>query len=236
MPWTLVTGGAKGLGAALCLELARRGHAVLVHCRHSGEAARQVAAECRKEGVSAEVVQGDFSSPQSTARFVQALQPYPEIKYLVHNVGSYLVKPASLTSPEEWDAVFQTNLHAPFAISHALLPSLIRHQGGIVSIGVAGAGLLVADTYAAAYRIAKSGLLLLTKSLAKELASVSVNVNMVSPGYLENAVDLPAQPTSLPMHRAATFDEIARVVAFLLADDSKYITGQNIEVSGGVRL
>jgi NAD(P)-dependent dehydrogenase (short-subunit alcohol dehydrogenase family) len=96
-------------------------------------------------------------------------------------------------------------------------------------------GGVVADVYAPAYRIAKTGLLMLTKSLAKELAHASVNVNMVSPGYMENAVDLPDK-LSLPMHRAASFEEVSRTVVFLLADESKYITGQNIEVCGGVRL
>lgn len=237
MHWTLITGGAKGLGAGLCVELARKGMPILVHYNSSHFEALQVVEICRSHSVSAECIQGDFSTVESVEIFIQRCHDkYPSIKNLINNVGNYVIKSAANTSSQEWNALFQTNLHAPFALCRALLPSIIQNQGSIINIGVVGAGNVTADTSSTAYRITKMGLYMLTKSLAKELASHGVRVNMVSPGHLENSVDLPADLKLLPMQRPASIGEVARVVAFLLDEDARYITGQNIEVAGGVRL
>ncbi len=235
--WTLVTGGAKGLGAAICLALAEKGLPILVHFRNSEQDAKNVTAACRAFGISAESIQGDFSSPDNVTAFIlRCRERYPSIGNLVNNAGSYLVKSAAETSMEEWNDIFQTNLHAPFALSRAFLPALRETRGSIVNIGVAGAGRLAADTYSTAYLAAKTGLWMLTKSLAKELAPEQVRVNMVSPGYMENTIDLPSNAKALPMGRPAALGEVARVVAFLADEQSSYITGQNIEISGAVRL
>lgn len=237
MEWTLVTGGAKRLGAELCLALARQGLPILVHYRTSVEVARQVVKACREQGVKAECIQGDFSTQESTEQFIKrCLKEFPEVKNLINNVGGYLVKPIVETSTEEWMELFQTNLNVPFMLSRALLPSLRRHCGNVINIGVAGVGSQHVDGIHPAYRMAKMALWMLTKTLARELAKDNVRVNMVSPGYIDNAVNLPADFQKLPMHRPAKAAEVARVVSFLLQDDSGYITGQNIEVSGGVGL
>lgn len=236
MKWTLITGGAKRLGAALCLELAKRGFSILVHYCKSEDEALKVANECRNLGVAAEIIQGDFSSQAATHQFIHScLTRFADIENLINNVGNYLIKSAANTSSDEWNSLFQTNLHAPFALSQAFLPALIKNRGSIINIGIAGVANHTADTKYSAYRISKGALWLLTKSLAKELAPKDVCVNMVSPGYLENAIDLP-DTFDLPMRRPAALQEVTRVVAFLLEKESHYITGQNIEVSGGIRL
>lgn len=235
--WTLVTGGAKRLGAGICLALAEKRMPILVHYNTSALEAQKVAAECRAFGVSAEVIQGDFSTSEGVDLFVkQCLRRFPLVGNLINNVGNYLVKSAAETSPEEWNTLFQTNLNAPFALSHGLLSGIRNNRGSIINIGVVGAGRMAADTYSTAYLTSKTALWMLTKSLAKELAPALVRVNMVSPGYIENATDLPEDIFSIPMHRPATVSEIARVVAFLMDEKSNYITGQNIEIGGGVRL
>lgn len=237
MPWTLVTGGAKRLGAELCVYLAERGLPVLVHYRKSAAEAEAVVKVCRKIGVEAESIQGDFSSLESIEDFVRRCRrQFPEIQNLINNVGNYLAKPLSDTTAAEWQDVFHTNLQAPFILSQAFISSLKQYQGNIVNIGMAGVGGMHADAKRGAYKIAKMGLLMLTRVLAKELAGDRIRVNMVSPGYLENAVDLPKDASVLPMLRPAGLEEVARVVWFLLEDKSNYITGQNIEVSGGVAL
>ena len=237
MQWVLVTGGAKRLGAQLCVDLAAEGYSILVHYRTSKEEAYEVADRCRSFGVHAEAIYGDFSSQAGIEYFIRTCQEqFTSIKVLINNVGQYLVKPASKTTLEEWHAIFQTNLHVPFALCSSFANSLCRHKGSIINIGIAGLGNVRADVYSAAYNIAKTGLWTLTKSLAKELAPSGVRVNMVSPGYLENAVDLPDDLTTLPMSRAALLSEVTRAVIFLLNDQNGYITGQNIEVAGGVRL
>lgn len=237
MKWTLVTGGAKNLGAAICVELARQGYSIAIHYKNSVDEAYQIAEECRKFQVDAEPIQGDFSTVKSTQKFINSyLKKFPETKNLINNVGNYFLGATLNTPIEQWCALFQTNLHAPFMLVQSLLPAMEKFKGSIINIGFAGMNASRADTYATSYALTKSALLTLTKSLSLELASKGMNVNMVSPGYLENAVDLPKDLTKIPMNRAAKNSEVAEVVAFLLSDKARYITGQNIEVAGGVKL
>src|ERR1700730_7804943 len=123
--WTLVTGGAKGLGAEICLTLAAEGYPLVIHYRSSREEAEKVAAECRQLGVEAECLQGDFSSLETTRQFIEAYRSrFPSTANLINNVGNYLIKSAGQTTLEEWYSLFQTNLHAPYELIQALLPSI----------------------------------------------------------------------------------------------------------------
>lgn len=235
MAWTLVTGGAKRLGAEICRTLGQHGHSVLIHYHTSRQEACDLVNICQQEGVAAECIQGDFSSPEATAYFIQELLArFSSVENLVNNAGKYFVSSALNTPTEAWQELFQINLHAPTALIQALSPHIKQAQGNIINIGVSGNHSIRADNYFTAYRMAKMCLLMLTKSLAKELASFNVQVNMVSPGQLENSVDRP-DPSVLPMQRLGKLTEVARVVAFLLEKD-QYITGQNIEVAGGLGL
>lgn len=237
MKWTLVTGGAKRLGAQLCLALAAKGYSILLHYHTSQREAQMVVEACRSFGGAAEMIPGDFSTSESTESFIRDCQArFPTIKGLINNVGTYLVKPASNTTINEWNIVFQSNLHTPFALCRAFLPSLSQNGGSIINIGIAGLEGFRADVYSTAYLSAKMALLVLTKSLAKEMASKGVRVNMISPGYLENAIDLPKDLTLLPMQRPALLSEVSQMVIYLLDEQNRYITGQNIEIAGGVRL
>lgn len=234
MEWTLVTGGAKRLGAEICTTLASKGYSILVHYYESSQEAKQIVKQCRAYGVEAEAIYGDFSSIASLETFIQhCSQQFPSIQHLINNVGTYLTKKITDTSLDEWLTLFQTNLHTPFALSQAFLSSLRQHHGSILNIGVAGLIQQRADINHAAYKIAKTALWMLTKTMARTLAPEHVRVNMVSPGYLENSVDLPDNQL-IPMGRPAALQELVRVIAFLLDKDSSYITGQNIEVGGGV--
>lgn len=237
MGWVLVTGAAKRLGAEICGQLAAKGYSVVVHYNTSNVEAEAAVNGLRKMGVKAESIQGDFSTIPETQEFIERyLARFPKTACLINNVGNYLIKPASTTTPEEWADLFQTNLNAPAALINALLPSIISEKGNIINIGVAGLEAGRADTYCPAYTASKMGLLMLTKSLAKELAPKQVRVNMVSPGLLENAVDMPKELSIVPMHRPGKLEEIAQVITFLLEPENSYITGQNIEIAGGLRL
>lgn len=157
MEWTLVTGGADRLGAAICRALAKKGMSVLVHYHTSKEKAQETAQSCRRQGVAAELIEGDFSSLETTNAFiVHCLAKFPEIKSLVNNVGQYLLKSAIETSVEEWQLLFQTNLHAPFALCRAFLPSIQRYRGSILNIGMTGLTAMRADTQRTAYMVTKS--------------------------------------------------------------------------------
>lgn len=233
MKWTLVTGGAKNLGAALCLSLAEKGHSIVVHYNQSHRAAHEIVNQCKEKGVEAEAIQGNFASIDGVKEFLKRYQQqFPDTDLLINNVGDYLIRSAMQTHIEEWLKMFQLNLHTPFILSRALIPSLIKRQGQIINIGVAGLTKNSANTYSTAYFLAKDSLWGLTRSLARELAPQHVRVNMVSPGQLKISIDT----HQVPMQRPAHCWEVCRVVNFLVDPKSSYITGQNIEVAGGLGL
>lgn len=237
MKWTLVTGGSKGLGLALCLHFAKEGYPVLIHYRSDQKAADEALEACQNYGAEAELIQGDFSTVEGINNFIgEITSRFPKIKNLIHNAGPYFVASPLNTPASVLDELFNANLRAPFQIIPCLIDSITQSKGSIINIGIAGLEGCRSDIYSTAYMIAKGGLLQLTKSLAKELASKRVRVNMVSPGYLENSIDRPEDLTELPLGRLVTFEEVIRVVSFLMAPESEAITGQNIEVAGGVRL
>lgn len=234
MPWTLITGSAKRLGACLALELAKAGHHLVLHYRNSRQEAEDTARLCQKEGVEAVVLRGDFSTPEGVADFLQRyLQKFEHTGCVIHNVGNYLVKPLLATALAEWQSLFQTNLTTAFQIMQALVPSLKRTQGAILHIGSAGLERRTAGVRSPVYNLTKMSLLHLTRTAAQELAPFQVRVNMVSPGQLTISEDLPPDLTILPMQRAGEPQEVARAVLFLLDPANRYITGQNIEVAGG---
>lgn len=234
MKWALVTGGAKRLGAALCLTLAEKGYSIAIHYRHSQKEALEIKARCESKGVSADIIQGDFSTSTGAKAFIQHYkEQFSETHLLVNNVGEYLIRSALKTTPEEWESLFQINLHTPHLLCYALSDSLIKQRGQIINIGVSGLPHLTASPYSTAYMLTKEGLRELTRALASELAPKHVRINMVSPGMLDISVNVDEFRNQLPMGRPTTCQEVCRVVSFLIDPASDYITGQNIEVAGG---
>lgn len=227
----LVTGAAKRLGAEICRHLAAKGHDILVHYRNSEEEAKELVASLRAQNIAAKMIYGDFSTMGSLQEFItRLLHSFPTIKGVVHNVGNYLNAGPPKTKNEDWLDLFQTNFFTPLFITQALLPSLRSQKGRIVNIGITGLNTSRPFSRAAAYGNTKCSLWFYTRSLAKDIAKDHVTVNMVSPGILENSIDI--GKIRLPMGRVATLHEVARVVAFLFEEDSNYITGQNIEIAG----
>ncbi len=237
MSFTLVTGGAKNLGREICLRLAENQLNVALHYNKSDKQANLTVNECRSFGVHAEAIHGDFSTEENIKKFIdEYMKRFPKTQNLINNVGNYLVKSALETTIDEMETLFQVNLYAPFLLMKSLIPSIREERGSIINIGVAGIDHFRAENYSTAYSMTKQNLLLLTKSLAKELATFDVAVNMISPGMLENSADAPKILKTVPMNRLGTFKEVAEVAAFLLDKKNHYITGQNIEIAGGVRL
>lgn len=235
MDYTLITGGAKGLGRSTAEYLASKGHSIIIQYRFSLEEAKNVVDKCRSYGVEAHYIQGKFDTFLEIEQFIKNyLERFARTKHVVHNVGSYYLNSALETPLVEWEKIFMSNLHLPFMLSQALSPSLIATKGTITSIGVAGLTAGRGDIYSSAYTIAKQALLQFTRSVAKELASKGVRANMISPGYLENSIDLPEDEKKIPIGHPSKFEEVAKVIGFIMDTDT--ITGQNIEVAGGVRL
>lgn len=226
-----------GLGAEISRTLASKGFSIIIHYRCHENEAQACAEECRRLGVDAECIQGDFSNSASIQKFLgEYRRRFQTIAHLVNNASAYLVKSGMASSMQEWKEMYQTNFFAPLELIQGLLPELKKSQGTILNIGVAGIGTFRADIYSTAYTLSKQSLLMLTKCLAKELAPYGVRTNLISPGYLENSTDLPANISDLPMKRLGTLKETALAAAFLLDKGSEYMTGQNIEIAGGVRL
>ena len=235
MAWVLVTGGAKRVGAAICRTLADHKYNLLVHYLSGDKEAASVVGDCRAKGVSAELIKGNFSSIETTQAFVKEVnEKYSDIEHLINNVGNFLPGSASNIPIQEWQSLFQTNFFSPIALIQGFLPNIRKRQGSIINLGTAGVSSMRADPKYAAYTSTKAALFWLTKSLARELARDRVRVNMVSPGQLEFSIDHLSAPP--PMGRKGTSQEIGEVVAFLLKPENCYITGQNIEVAGGLAL
>jgi NAD(P)-dependent dehydrogenase (short-subunit alcohol dehydrogenase family) len=160
MTWTLVTGGAKRLGAEICRTLAKSGHQILIHFNNSSKEAEDLRKQCQSYGIKSEYIQGCFSTPSSTAQFIKDLNSlYPNIHNLINNVGKFYMGPASNTPPEIWQDLFQVNLHAPLALIHSLSPSIKELHGNIINIGVAGVETLC-NRSSTAYHASKLALLM----------------------------------------------------------------------------
>lgn len=230
----LVTGSAKGIGKAILLALAREGFDVAVHYKNSELEAETTRQEAEALGVRSIKLQADVTRPEEAQRLVSAAaSELGGLHVLVNNVGDYLKTPIEKCSPQEWQRMLDSNLNATFYVTQAAIPHMVRAGfGRVVNIGFAGAQNLLARPGITAYVIAKTGVILYSKALAKQLARQGITVNVVSPGIAENSISKPIE--EIPMGRLADLEELARAVLFFVREG--YVTGQVIEVSGGWNL
>jgi NAD(P)-dependent dehydrogenase (short-subunit alcohol dehydrogenase family) len=232
----LVTGSARGIGRAILLALAEKGFDVAVHYLSSEAEAEQTRQDAEKLGVQAIKVVADVTRAQPAQNLIHTVaEQLGGLQILVNNVGDYLKKPIDQLSPQEWHRMLDSNLNAPFYLTQTALPYLSETgYGRVVNIGFAGAQNLLACSATTPYVIAKTGLIIYSKSLAKHLAARGVTVNVVSPGVAENSISRPLD--EIPIGRLAGLEEVARAVLFFVDEDSGYLTGQVVEVSGGWNL
>ncbi len=236
MPSALITGSAKGIGKAILLALAQKGYDVTVHYLKSQQEAQEVASLASSFGVRALCLQADLKDPQEAQDLIQqAHQHFGRLDVLINNVGNYHYGPLKDLSVETWHEMFDSNLHATFYTCQAATP-LMRESGGgrIINIGYAGAEHLVARPNIAAYGIAKTGVILYSKALAKVEIKNNITVNVVSPGVIENSISQPL--SEIPIGRAGKLDELVSAVLYLLSPEASYVTGITLEVSGGWNL
>ena len=237
----LVTGGSRGIGRAVCLELARRGANVAVNCAGNARAAEETAAACRELGVQAFAVQADVSDSAAAGAMVKAvIERFGRLDILVNNAGITRDKLALQMKNEDLDAVLDTNLKGAFyCMRAAYRPMMKQRYGRIVNLSsVVG---LRGNPGQANYAASKAGVIGMTKSIAKELASRNITVNLVAPGFIDTDMTavLPeaareALLKSIPMARLGQPEDVARAVAFFAAEDAGYITGQVLCVDGGM--
>lgn len=234
----LVTGSSRGIGRGIALGLAQHGADVAVNYRRDRAAAEEVVDEIRGMGRRAAAFQADVADAKEAARLVaevaQALDP---VGLLVNNVGDFFFRPLAAMTAEQWRHVLESNLSSAFYCSLAVLPEMRRRRrGGICNIGLSPTALVRGAPHVAAYAIAKTGIQILTRSLAVEEARFGIRVNCVSPGLIDNGY-LPSDQEEwmrrrVPVGRLGRPDEIAEAVAFLLSDRAAYISGANLAVSG----
>lgn len=236
-PLAVVTGGARRLGRHLCQDLAAAGYRVVVCYRRSHAEAQAVVNGIAEHGGSARALCVDVARSASvTDAFGTIASHEGRIDLLINNVGNYDPQPFDALTVEGWDATLAANLSGPFYCVHAALP-LMPDGSLIISIGMAGLDGIRASPVAVDYYVSKTGLLSLTRSLAVSLGPRRIRVNMVSPGQLENSIDLPDAsrlPQMIPLGRAGALQDIAGAVRYLIGAD--YVTGVNIDVAGGYRL
>ena len=228
----LVTGGSRGIGRAIAVELARAGAEVVVGYRSAAEEAEQVATE-----IGGRAVQADLSVPGEAAGLVDAAG---DIDILVNNAGLTRDGLIARMSDEDWRTVIDTNLGGAFATCRAAARGMMkRRSGSIVNLtSVVG---LHGNPGQTNYAASKAGLIGLTKALARELATRGVRVNAIAPGYIETALTgvLPeavreAILGNTPLGRLGTPEDVAGAVRFLCSDEASFITGEVLLVDGGL--
>jgi len=236
-PLAVVTGGARRLGRHLCTVLAGRGYDVVILYRESEADARALAQEIASTGRRARVLAADVAvNADVAAVFANIGANEGRVDLLVNNVGNYNPQHVSKLDPNVWDATIATNLSGAYYCCYHALP-LMRPGSSIVNIGTAGLEGTRANVQGVDYYVSKTGLLSLTRSLAAAYAERDIRVNMVSPGQLENSIDLPPPEEIgrwVPLRRAGALEDVSQAVLYLL--EATYVTGVNLDVAGGYRL
>ena len=235
----LVTGSSRGVGRGIALALAQYGLNVAINFLKNEKAAAGVVADIIKLGRKSIAVQADVGDINSAKKLIaQVEQQFGRLDVLVNNVGEFIMKPLAETTVQDWQTMMDSNLNSTFyCCKFALEGMRQRGYGRIVNIALANASHVQAYKQVAAYAIAKTGVLILTKSLAVEEASHGITVNAVSPGFIDNgslATEVKSDmKNQVPMGFLGSPQDIANAVLYLISEKAKYVTGTEIVVSGG---
>jgi 3-oxoacyl-[acyl-carrier protein] reductase len=234
----LVTGGSRGIGRAICLEMARAGYTVAVNYRSDARGADETVNMIRKVGGFGQLVPFDVTDPEASAAAIEALlADGTGIEALVNNAGVNADSLFVMMPREAWDRVIRITLDGFYNTTKPVLETMIRQRRGAV-VSIASVAALVANRGQANYAAAKAGLIGASRSVAAEVARLGIRVNVVAPGLIETGM-IAAAPVArikdlIPMARVGQPEEVARVVRFLCGPDASYITGQTIAVNGGL--
>lgn len=222
MKTVLITGAGQRLGKVIATTLAQAGYSLILHYHTSKKETEKLGAT-----LNAKIVQADLSQPSEVTALFKKM---PHVDSIINTVGSFIYKPLSKTSSQEFESCIENNLFVAYRLAEQALPKMKKRKfGRIINFGSVGCDQVTARPLTTPYYIGKTGLLMLTKSLAQEYQNTGVTINMVTPGVLPTGVK-PKEKVPI-----ITFDDVARAVLFLLSTESQNFNGSNIEISGGWR-
>lgn len=239
----IVTGGSRGIGRAIVRELASRGAKVAFSFTKNRELADELVAEIQPAGGRALAFQADVTDFAAAEAMVKAVKSeFGSVDYLVNNAGITRDKLIMMMSEEDWDQVLDTNLKGVFNVTRHAVSVMVRQRRGSI-LNIASISGVVGMAGQTNYSASKAGLIGFTKALAKEVGRRNVTVNALALGLIETdmTATLPEEYKQkmleqIPLGRYGTVEEVARVAAFLLSDDARYITGQVVQADGGLAM
>ena len=239
----LVTGGSRGIGRAIALELAARGAAVVVNYNKSPESAEEVVKQIQATGGRAAAFQADVSDFKQAEALVKfAIETFGDLSILVNNAGITRDQLIMMMPEADWDAVINTNLKSTFNCSKAAVKHMMRKRVGRI-INIASVAGQMGNPGQTNYSASKGGQIAFTKALAREVATRNITVNAIAPGFVDTEIldamtpeILEAALKMVPLGRKGKPEEIAYAAAFLASDEAAYITGQVLGIDGGMAM
>ena len=237
----VVTGGSRGIGRAIALELARRGAGVVVNYNASADAAQAVVADIVAAAGKARAVQADVSVLAAADRLIKtAVDQFGKVDILVNNAGTTRDNLIALMKEEDFDTVISTNLKSAWNCCKVASRAMMRKRYGRI-VNITSVSGIAGNAGQSNYSASKAGLIGLTKSLARELAGRQITVNAVAPGFIKTDMTASLSDTimdqvnkNIPLERLGIPEDIAYAVAFLVSNEASYITGQVLSVDGGM--
>lgn len=238
MKTVLVTGAAKGIGAAIVEEFAREGYQVLLHYNTSKQKAQNLKEKLTNNGQNVEIYKADLTKKAEVEQMVDTiLSKYEKIDVLVNNAGISQIKPFTDIEEDEWDNMINTNLKSVYLTTKAVINNMIMNKKGSV-INISSIWGITGGSCEVHYSATKAGIIGLTKALAKEMALSNIKVNAIAPGIIKTDMnndlteeDIEELKKEIPLQKVGTPIEIAKAVKWLA--ESEYITGQVIRIDGG---
>jgi 3-oxoacyl-[acyl-carrier protein] reductase len=234
----LITGGARGIGRAVALDLAARGWSVAICYRTSAREANEVISAVKARGVAGSALRCDVSDPKAAVEWVGRVhREWGRIDALINGAGPYHRVSLLEETDEGWHSMFDNNLHPVFYLSKAVVPIMKEQKWGrIICFSMANAEQLIAQPQLTAHYITKVGLLALARALARLVAPYGITVNAISPGFIDSGSapreELEAAAKRIPAGYVGSVEDAAAAVRFLLSDEARYVNGASIQLSG----
>ena len=238
MKTAIVTGGSRGIGAAIVKKLAKNNYNVVLNYNNSQESARKIQEELKQENIHVEILKADVSKREEVKELVDfTLKQFGNIDVLINNAGIDQIKPFTDITDEDWNRMIQINLNSVFYCTQEVLPTMINNKDGSI-INISSIWGITGGSCEVHYSVTKAGIDGMTKALAKELGPSNIRVNSIAPGIINTEInknfskdELKEIEKEIPLGKIGKTEDIAKCVMWLIEDN--YTTGQIISPNGG---